>query len=633
MEVSPETKLNKQSTFSYKSFGDSSQSADGSSPSDFTCDSNKKHVEDADLSHLPKQIPLTQLASGSPNLYERGLSNLKETNKDRSSQDTLILVYATSIIFATGATIALILQIYLGGSSVFIKGVLVSDHERCTALGQRVLNDLGSSVDAAIAATLCLGVVHPHVSGIGGGGVMLVHDIHKNETRLINFQGTAPKTLKEEMLQNGLELKAGLQVGVPGMLRGLHQAHRLYGSLSWKDVVTRAADVAKDGFNVSHSLAEAISKVKDEKLLQRFRTVFLPEGRALRPGSFLRMPSLARVLEAGLSNFYNGNLSQEMEDEVRANGGVLSREDISNYSVQVKKPVEGLFNEFIIQVPPPPSVGAALISVLNLLEGLNLSENNNTENQTYHQTAEALKASLAMASGLGDPKYNSSVNDLLFDILSKNHADVLRQRINHSSASLLEHYSSVPSLQTELVAGQVVVMGPDDLIVSVASSLNRPFGSRIITQSGVILNSLILDFSWPNKTRGQLQTNQRNRVQPGKRPLSPLMPTIVVPAWHKCGIYMALSGSDKHSLSAITQVLISALSDYKEKNNSLSLRRLHPQLQPNRLHAESEFPEESVQYLQAKGHVVQRVKTNTVVQGILRNKDIIKAIAVPQLFK
>ncbi|KAM7423232.1 hypothetical protein PAMA_011000 [Pampus argenteus] len=622
MDVSSETKLSKQSILQrYKSFGDSPHWAKGSSPSDV----NKKHREDtADLSHLPKEIPLKQLASGSPHLNDTDLFDLKETNKDSSSQDSLIFVYATAIIFAAGVTIALILRIYLGESAVFIKGVLVSDHERCTALGQRVLDDRGSSVDAAIAATLCLGVVHPHVSGIGGGGVMLVHDIRENETRLIDFQGTAPKTLREEMLQTDLEMKAGLKVGVPGMLRGLHQAHRLYGSLSWNDVVTRAANVAKDGFNVSHSLAEAISKVKDEKLLQRFRTVFFPEGRALRPGSFLRMPSLAGVLEAGLSNFYNGNLSQEMEDVVRANGGVLSREDISNYSVQVEQPVEGLFNEFIIQVPPPPSVGAALITALNLLEGLRLNENNNTENQTYHQTAEALEASLAMASGLGDPKYNVSVSELLFDMLSKSHADVLRQRLNHST---------VPSSQTELVAGQVMVMGPDDLMVSVASSLSRPFGSRIITQSGVILNGLILDFSWPNKTQGQLQINQRNRVQPGKRPLSTLMPTLVMPAWHKCGIYMALSGSDKYSLTAITQVLLVSLSDYKEKNDSHSLRSLHPQRQPNRLLAESEFPEESVQVLHAKDHVVQKVKTNTVDQAILRNKDAIKAIALPHLFK
>ncbi|XP_070814249.1 glutathione hydrolase 7-like [Chaetodon trifascialis] len=570
MDDSSKTELNPQLTFNYKSFAVSPQFADGSASSDFTCDLNKNH----DLSHLPKEMPLTQLASGSPGVSDQSLFDLKETEKHWSSQESLpvYVVSVVSIIFAVGLTVALILHVYLGETLVFVKGVLVSDHACCTELGQRVLHDRGSSVDAAITAALCLGVVHPHKSGVGGGGVMLVHDIHKNETRVINFQGTAPKMLKEEMLQNVSEVKAGLYVGVPGMLRGLHQAHSLYGSLPWVDVIARAAAVAREGFNVSLSLAEAISKVKGEQLSPRFRDMFFPDGQALRPGSYLRMPSLAGVLEAGLSNFYEGNFSQEVEDEVRANGGVLSRDDISNYSVQVEQPVEGLYNEFIIQVPPPPSAGAALISVLKLLEGFHLSENNSTENQTYHWIAEALKAALAMASGLGDPKYNSSVTELLSDMLSASQAEVLHRRIN---------YSTVHSLQTELWAGRVVVMGPDDLIVSVASSLSRPFGSRIITQSGVILNSLILDFSWPNNTQGQFSTNQKNRIQPGKRPLSSLMPIIVVPGWHKCGIHAALSSSGQ-SLSVITQVLMNTLSLHKEKNDSLSVRRLHPQRQPNR---------------------------------------------------
>ncbi|XP_071350804.1 glutathione hydrolase 7-like isoform X2 [Trachinotus anak] len=602
MDVSPETKINKQSTSSYKSFADSFQLADGSSPSDFPCELNKNH----DLSHLPKEIPLKEMASGSTDLFGQSLSSLTETDKDSSSQDSIMPLCAASIIFATGVTIALILHCYLGESLVFVKVVLVSDHERCTALGQKVLQDRGSSVDAAVAAALCLGVVHPHVSGIGGGGVIMVHDIRKNETRVINFQGTAPKTLTEEMLQNVSELEAGLQVGVPGMLRGLHHAHSLYGSLSWEDVVSRAAAVAKG--------AEAISKVKGEQLPQRIREVFFPGGRALRPGSFLRTPTLAGVLEAGLSNFYDGNFSQEIVDEVQTNGGVLSREDIFNYTVEVEQPFESRYNESIIQAPPPPSAGAALISALRLLEDFGLSENNNTENQTYHWIAEALKGASAKASGLGDPKYNFSVAELLSDILSKRQAERI--------TSPPKRHSTIHSLQPELQAGQVVVMGPDDLMVSVASSLSRPFGSRLITPSGVILNSLILDFYWPNKTRDQFQTNQRNGFQSGNRPLSSLMPTIVVPAWHKCGIYLALSSSGGHkSFSAIIQVLISALSNHKEKNESRLLTRLHP---PNRLLGDSESPEEGVQLLHQKGH-------GSAVLGILRNKEVIKAIAVPVL--
>ncbi|XP_071350806.1 glutathione hydrolase 7-like isoform X4 [Trachinotus anak] len=558
MDVSPETKINKQSTSSYKSFADSFQLADGSSPSDFPCELNKNH----DLSHLPKEIPLKEMASGSTDLFGQSLSSLTETDKDSSSQDSIMPLCAASIIFATGVTIALILHCYLGESLVFVKVVLVSDHERCTALGQKVLQDRGSSVDAAVAAALCLGVVHPHVS------------VFK---------------VKHVLPQN-------------------------HCSLSWEDVVSRAAAVAKGGFNVSFSLSEAISKVKGEQLPQRIREVFFPGGRALRPGSFLRTPTLAGVLEAGLSNFYDGNFSQEIVDEVQTNGGVLSREDIFNYTVEVEQPFESRYNESIIQAPPPPSAGAALISALRLLEDFGLSENNNTENQTYHWIAEALKGASAKASGLGDPKYNFSVAELLSDILSKRQAERI--------TSPPKRHSTIHSLQPELQAGQVVVMGPDDLMVSVASSLSRPFGSRLITPSGVILNSLILDFYWPNKTRDQFQTNQRNGFQSGNRPLSSLMPTIVVPAWHKCGIYLALSSSGGHkSFSAIIQVLISALSNHKEKNESRLLTRLHP---PNRLLGDSESPEEGVQLLHQKGH-------GSAVLGILRNKEVIKAIAVPVL--
>uniref|UniRef100_A0A3B4Z1B8 Glutathione hydrolase n=1 Tax=Stegastes partitus TaxID=144197 RepID=A0A3B4Z1B8_9TELE len=608
MDVSPETKLNNQSTFSYKSFSSPQLDLRALKSQEEPCKSFHLnpiilHTESifqfGFLSAATDLNPLKQ-ASGSPDQFDGHLSNLKETDEDCSIWDTPILISAVSIIFAAGVTIALVLQIYLGERSASIKGVLVSDHQRCTALGQRVLQDGGSSVDAAIAGALCLGVVHPHVSGVGGGGVMLVHDIHKNETRVINFQGHAPKTLGKKMLQN-----AGLQVGVPGMLRGLHHAHSLYGSLSWEDVVSRAADVAREGFNVSHT--DAISKVKGDQLSQRFKDTFIPDDRVLSPGSYVQIPGLAGVLEAGLMSFYHGNLSQEIEDEVRANGGILSREDISSYIVELLIFVL----DIRIKVPPPPSAGAALISALNLLEGIHLNENNLTESQTHRWIAEAVRAALLMADGLGKPKYNSSVAEQLSDMLSKNPTEVLLQRMNYSHTPPSEYHSTVQSLHTELLAGQVVVMGPDNLMVSVASSLNRPFGSRIITPSGIILNSLLLDFSLSNKTQGQLHTQQ---VQ---RPLLLLMPIIMVPAWGTCGIYTALSSSGgQNILHTITQIMSDMLVISFFRNSLPSAESL----------------EESEEFIHAKGHVGQERKTNSGVQGIQRRENIIKVIKARQLF-
>uniref|UniRef100_A0A3Q1FUK2 Gamma-glutamyltransferase 7-like n=1 Tax=Acanthochromis polyacanthus TaxID=80966 RepID=A0A3Q1FUK2_9TELE len=511
-------------------------------------------------------IPLKQLVSGSPNPSDQHLSNIKET-------DDLSSLVCHTITFASQTTcITALFILNTAAPQASINGALVSNHERCTALGQRVLQDGGSSVDAAVAGVLCLGVVHPHVSGVGGGGVMLVHDIHKNETRVINFQGTAPKTFRKEMLHN---------------VSGLKPLRQIHCSLSWEDVVSRAADVAREGFTVTDSLG-------DEQLSQRFRDIFIPEGRALRAGSFVRIPGLSGVLEAGLLNFYYGNLSQEIEDEVRANGGVLSREDISNYSVEVEQPLEVQYS-----VPPPPSAGAALISALNIL-----SENNITENQTHPWIDEAIRASLFMTYGLGDPKYNS----LLMEHLSNNQTELLLQRMNDSHTPPSD--STAQSLHAVLLAGQVIVMGPDNLVVSVASSLNRPFGSRIITQSGIILNSLLLDCIWSNKTQGHADSEER--------PLLLLMPIIMVPAWRKCGIYTALSSSGgQNVLHTVTQLTFSAvifdLLVTSSFHNSLPL---------------AASPEESVQFVHAKGHVVQRGKTNSAVQGIQRKENIIQVIKV-----
>ncbi|XP_041639195.1 glutathione hydrolase 7-like isoform X4 [Cheilinus undulatus] len=434
MEAAAESKLNQQIPCSYKSFAASQ---------------NYK-----DVSNLPKEVSLKQLVSGSQESPDQSLSNLKETHEDCCSKASLMPVYAGSITFAFGMTIALIMHIYPGQSLVPVKGVLVSDHKLCTALGQRVLHDHGSSVDAAIAATLCLSVVYPHVSGVGGGGVMLVHDIQKNKTRVIDYQTTEPKRLKEEMLLDFPHLK------------------------------------------------------------------------------------------------------------VRANGGVLSREDTSSYTVQVEQPVETLLNDSIIQVPP----GAALISDLSLLQGYHHNENNTTESQEHHWNAETQ------------------------------------------------------------VAGQVVVMGPDDFMVSVSRWCC--YQRRSDVNCGYVC--AILNFSWPRKTQGQHLTNQRNRFHPGKRTSSSLAPTIVVPAWSKCGIYMAFgSRNEQQSLSIITQVMSSAIMFPKEKNETFTRRR-NSQLESDRALIDSEFPGESAQ-LQGDGHGTQIVKTNSEVCEIMRKKDIIMAIMLPRL--
>lgn len=174
-------------------------------------------------------------------------------------------------------------------------------------------------------------------------------------------------------------------------------------------------------------------------------------------------------------------------------------------------------------------------------------------------------------------------------------------------------------------------MGPDDFIVAVVSSLNRPFGSGIMTPSGVLLNSQMLDFSWQNKTMNHSIPRPQNLIQPRKRPLSFLLPTVVRPSEGMCGTYLSLgANSGDKALSGIVQVLVNVLAFNKNLSESLSLGRLHPQLQSNTLQVDGEFPEEDIECLVARGHEVDKVKVLSLVHGARRTNSFIIGLKDPR---
>ncbi|KAK6479406.1 glutathione hydrolase 7-like isoform X1 [Huso huso] len=600
--------------------------------------------QDTDPDLFLKSARLQRLPSSE--LGSQDVSPLRETHRDplagdcSCQHDGLTIIITACLTFATGVTVALIMQIYFGDPQIFTQGAVVTDVGRCSSLGVEVLKRQGSSVDAAIAAALCTGIINPHASGIGGGGLMLVHDIRNNKSRVIDFRETAPSAIQEEMLQQNLEEKPGLLVGVPGMLRGMHQAHQLYGKMPWAEVLSLTAEVARGGFNVTHDLAEAVSKMKEQNVSDSFREIFMPEGQRVLPGLLMRRLDLADILDSvgteGVAAFYSSNLTQEMVAEastvlrdpltlpVRFKDWItIEGADILKYT-----PLE--YNLHRILAPPPPHAGAALIAALNILEGFNITSQV-PRNSTYHWIAESLKIALALASSLGDPVFDSTVLNAVQEMLNKSEAGILHQSISDSQAFPPGHYTPFYSQESGPSSSQVVVMGPDDFTVSVMSSLNRPFGSGILTSSGILLNSQMLDFSWQNKTESSMPPSPRNSIQPGKRPASFLLPTVVRPTHGLCGTYLTLGGSSgERALSSIAQVLLNVLSFHKNLSDSLSLGRLHPQLEPSVIQVDNEFLEEDIGFLEAKGHDVKRVDVLSLVEGTRRTNDLIIGVKDPR---
>ncbi|XP_013840758.1 gamma-glutamyltransferase 7 isoform X3 [Sus scrofa] len=587
---------------------------------------------DTDPDSFLKSARLQRLPSSSSEMGSQDGSPLRETRKDPFSaaasecscrQDGLTVIVTACLTFATGVTVALIMQIYFGDPQIFHQGAVVTDAAHCTSLGIEVLSKQGSSVDAAVAAALCLGIVAPHSSGLGGGGVMLVHDIRRNESRLIDFRESAPGALREEALQRSWETKDLLHTLLSGSPR-----------LPWSQVLAFAAAVAQDGFNVTHDLAQALAEQLPPNASEHFRETFLPLGHVPLPGSLLRRPDLAAVLDvlgtSGPAAFYaGGNLTLEMVAEAQHAGGVITEEDFSNYSALVENPVYGVYRGHLVLSPPAPHTGPALISALNILEGFNLTSLVSRE-QALHWVAETLKIALALASRLGDPVYDSTITESMDDMLSKVEAAYFRGQINDSqttTAPLLPIYE----LNGAPTAAQVLIMGPDDFIVAMVSSLNRPFGSGLITPSGILLNSQMLDFSWPNRTANHPAPSLENSVQPGKRPLSFLLPTVVRPAEGLCGTYLALGANGAaRGLSGLTQVLLNVLTLNRNLSDSLARGRLHPDLQSNLLQVDSEFTEEEIEFLEARGHHVEKVDVLSWVHGSRRTNNFIIGVKDPR---
>ncbi|KAM8947670.1 glutathione hydrolase 7 [Pelodytes ibericus] len=595
---------------------------------------------DSDPDAFLKSARLQRLPSSSSEMGSQDASPLRETAKDPFKSDCschhdgLTVIITACVTFAMGVTIALIMQIYFGDPQIYHQGAVVSDASRCTELGIEILEKRGSSVDAAIVTTLCLGIVNPHTSGLGGGGVMLIHDIRNNITDVIDFRETAPSEIQEEMVRQYWKEKPGILVGVPGMLKGMVKAHEMYGKLPWAEIITKVAEVARDGFNVTYDLANAINDMKGQNLSNTFQETFFPFGQPLVAGSFATRLDLAAILDdvaaRGIEAFYGENLTQEMVSEVNMYGGVLNDEDFSNYSVSIQKPVQTIYQGHLVFAPPAPHAGPALITALNILDGANLTKHT-PRTSALHWIAETLKIALATASTLGDPSYDPSLVGFIKELMSKSEISFLRQQINDSYAAPTEHYMHSYAMDVGPSASQALVVGPDDFIVAVVSSLNRPFGSGIMTPSGILLNSQILDFFWSNRSAEQSSSSRRNNIEPGKRPLSFLLPTLVRPAQGLCGTYLSLGGSNgERALTGITQVLLNVLSFNKNLSESVSQVRLHPDLQSNLLEVDGDFPENETEGLEARGHLMRRTPFLSLVHGSRRSNDLIIGIRDPR---
>ncbi|KAL3352868.1 hypothetical protein AABB24_020716 [Solanum stoloniferum] len=326
------------------------------------------------------------------------------------------------------------------------EAVVAADDGRCSKIGISMLKIGGHAVDAAVATALCLGVVNPMASGIGGGGFMVVRSSSTSEVLAIDMRETAPLAASQNMYDNNgdSKLNGALSMGVPGELAGLHAAWSKNGRLPWKTLFQPAIKLAREGFVVAPYLGNSIA-TKAKLLLKDpgLRQVFAPEGKPLRAGEICHnielSHSLELIAEQGPEAFYNGEVGEKLVEDVKRAGGILTMDDLRSYRVETPEAVTVNAMGYTIVGMPPPSSGTLGISlILKVLENY-VSSNAVKGSLGQHRMIEAMKHMLAVRMNLGDPDF-VNISSTVSDMLSPSFAKEIQRKIFDNTTFPPEYY-------------------------------------------------------------------------------------------------------------------------------------------------------------------------------------------------
>lgn len=517
-------------------------------------------------------------------------------------------------------------------------GIVVSDNELATKAGMEILKRGGNAVDAAVATAFALGVVGPASSGVGGGGFMVIYQAKEKKAHVLDFRETAPIAAKRALYTKGgrpvsaLSLTGPLAVAVPGAVAGLAASLKRFGSLPLPAIMAPAIRYAREGFPLHPHLRDALKRsLPTIRKRPDFSRIFLRADAIPDIGEKIRQPELSETLKAiaekGSKVFYEGWIAQAIAERLKTAGGVLTSEDLKNYKPVWREPLLGTYRQrLVITMPPPSSGGIALIQMLNVLEGYQLGLIPHNSATYLHLLAEAMKHAFAdRAQYLGDPDF---IKVPVEKLISKKYATKIRSHISPVRTYPTKFYG-ISSLKTE--KGGTTHFGVLDgsgNAVSCTLTINTRFGSKILVpRTGIILNNEMDDFSIhagiPNVYG--LIGNKANSLQPKKRPLSSMTPTIILQGDRPVLIVGASGGP--RIITVTLQTILNTLDYHMPLKKAVQSPRVHHQWIPNELRVEGKISRNTIKSLRRRGHVVRGKKTIGVVQAILIKRGQMTAVA------
>ncbi len=503
----------------------------------------------------------------------------------------------------------------------------------------------GNVADAAVAVSFVMSVERPHSTGLGGGGFLLHYREASQEGEAWDFRETAPSRASKKMFLDskgdvveGLSLRGSLAAGIPGLVKGLEEFHRKNGALTWAAVLGPAIRAASEGYKVYPELAAALDS--ERATLERFpetRAIFFGvDGAPLKRGDLLVQKDLAKTLELvskqGSRVFYEGEIAQALLRSQRKWKGLWLAKDLKDYKVQRREPVRGRFlGHDVLAMPPPSSGGVHMLQILNLLEPFPLKEWGPWDDRSVHVTAASMQMAFAdRALHMGDPAF---VKVPTLGLASKRYADELRTKISAKRARK----------QNEVSAGDPADFEPDHTVhfsivdaagdaVSSTQTINGYFGAGLVAEgTGILFNNEMDDFAAKPGASNLFGAvgGDANAVEPGKRPLSSMTPTIVL----KGGKTRLVLGSPSGTriLTCVAQTLVNKIAHEMDDWEAVATLRYHHQWTPDEIRVdEPGLPADLQARLEKLGYSVRNANLGCRVQLVSRQGAALSAVSDPR---
>lgn len=518
--------------------------------------------------------------------------------------------------------------------SMGTKEMVTTQGDATTRAALNIMNQGGNIIDAFVAASFTISVERPHSTGLGGGGFLLYFSKSENKVYAFDFREIAPLAARTNMYLDKkgetrplLSQDGVLAVANPGLVKGLYEIHQKFGKLPWKETLGPAIKLAREGLPLYEQLYDALEDRKSILLNdpEAKKIFYTKAGQTPLLGTMIYQENLAKTIELigqkGSDGFYQGRIADAIIKTIRSKKGILTHKDLRTYKMVEREPVSGSYKGLkIYSMPPPSSGGIHVIQILKMLEPHHLKSMGPQSINAVHLTANAMqRAFLDRASYLGDPDFHPVPTKELID---DKYLKKLSLSINTPGALKANELKPVPLPYESSDTTHFTLADDQGNMVASTQTINGWFGSGVIAQgTGVILNNEMDDFAQKIGAQNLFGAvgGQNNLVQPRKRPLSSMSPTIITKDNEP---FMALgSPSGTRIITCVAQTILNAVEFEMPLYEAVAATRIHHQWLPDTLKVESPFLAPQVEKaLRDKGHNVVHERLGCSIQAIRRLK-------------